>query len=399
MSQKLNFRLKFKQFTAENFTGAKSIGLKEISAGRVDILVGGSVVTEYRSKFYDFMWGYRFATYVTFFLTEHESSLGISNILISQILKTHYVPVLLVITSIIAYILNISTRLYGDRQSLQRDIEVSVGIFADRPLSVLTNFKKMPYRGKMKLLLAAWLIASVTSDAYFNAVIKAYLTFGKSTTTYLHDLIERGYSFVLTPNDYDFLSTYCQHSSALFCQKIFNNLHYSDNVCENLIKPRHAIVMDGIMALLFTAPIIRYPQNRSHSTIYNDISKCSFYEDTNIRIGITQLRAGEGSNTFFFSKSAPFEPAFSDIVLRLRDSGIIEYWTSNEAELTRNYLQNTLFVYNPRALTLEKLKFIFFLWCLGLLFAFLVFLEENRRYYGVRRIRKLIRKKLRTIFR
>uniref|UniRef100_A0A6P7GLN0 Uncharacterized protein LOC114340307 n=1 Tax=Diabrotica virgifera virgifera TaxID=50390 RepID=A0A6P7GLN0_DIAVI len=251
-----------------------------ISAGRVDILVGGSVVTEYRSKFYDFMWGYRFATYVTFFLTEHESSLGISNILISQILKTHYVPVLLVITSIIAYILNISTRLYGDRQSLQRDIEVSVGIFADRPLSVLTNFKKMPYRGIMKLLLAAWLIASVTSDAYFNAVIKAYLTFGKSTTTYLHDLIERGYSFVLTPNDYDFLSTYCQHSSALFCQKIFNNLHYSDNVCENLIKPRHAIVMDGIMALLFTVsskfkyfiytdrqkkwPSYKFPKLKSH---------------------------------------------------------------------------------------------------------------------------------------
>ncbi|XP_072384336.1 uncharacterized protein [Diabrotica undecimpunctata] len=178
-----------------------------------------------------------------------------------------------------------------------------------------------------------------------------------------------------------------------------NNIEYSNNVCENLAKPKYSIVMDGIMALLFTAPMIMYPQNRSHTTVYNDISKCSFYEDTNIRIGLAHLRAGEGYNTFFFSKSAPFEPSFSFIVLRLQESGIIEYWTKEEAELSSKYLQTTLFVYNPTALALEKLKFIFYVWFVGLLIALLVFIEENRRYYGMKRIRKEIRKKLRTMFR
>ncbi|CAG9827681.1 unnamed protein product [Diabrotica balteata] len=130
--------------------------------------------------------------------------------------------------------------------------EVSIGVLADRPLNALANFKKMPYRGIIKLLLAAWLIANVTSDAYFNAIIKTYLTFGRSASTKLEDLIDKGYTFVVDPTDHDFLSSYCVHSSALFCQKIIKNIEYSKNVCDNLAKPKYSIVMDGIMALLFT---------------------------------------------------------------------------------------------------------------------------------------------------
>ncbi|XP_072384133.1 uncharacterized protein Ir11a [Diabrotica undecimpunctata] len=198
LRKKLNFRLGFKQFRAENLTGAKTLGLREISAGRVDILTGGSVITESRSAVYDFMWGYRFATYVSIFFAENDSSLGISQILINQILKTYYLPILIVFTILIGFILNISTRLYKSQYSLRRDIEVSIGVLADRPLNALANFKKMPYRGIIKLLLAAWLIANVTSDAYFNAIIKTYLTFGKSTSTKLEDLIAKGYSFIVS---------------------------------------------------------------------------------------------------------------------------------------------------------------------------------------------------------
>ncbi|XP_057666403.1 uncharacterized protein LOC130900079 [Diorhabda carinulata] len=193
----------------------------------------------------------------------------------------------------------------------------------------------------------------------------------------INDLMNRGYTFVLNPNDHDYINNWCYHSTLPLCVLFITEGIYSDEKCENLLKPNHAVIIENSPAYAFINDLNDYWNNGNTE---KDFSKCTFIRNSHVALGFTKLFVGEGYQTFLVSKKSPFEPGFSNTVMELLESGIIQYWASIEQRMIKRY-ENVINKSRRVSMKLDKLMFAFEIWFFGIVCSFFIFFLENRKYH------------------